>query len=75
MVYVIDRIEGGIAVCESLETEDNLEIPVADLPKEAKEGDVIRKGCRGYAIDAALTKRRKEQLSDRLNRLFNKSGK
>ena len=72
MVYVIDRIESGIAICESLETEANLEVAVDDLPHGAKEGDVIRKVEGNYIIDSELTRQRKTELSTRLNRLFKK---
>jgi len=72
MVYIIDRIENGIAVCESLETGGKLEVEAKDLPKRAKEGDTIRDDGGTYLIDAALTKQRKSELSDRLDRLFKK---
>ena len=72
MTYIIDRIESGIAVCESLENGEKLEIAISNLPKEAKESDAIRESGDGYIIDAALTSQRMADLSKRLNRLFNK---
>jgi hypothetical protein len=72
MVYTIDRVDSGIAVCENLETGKSIEIAMTSLPKGAKEGDVIRKDGDGYIIDSALTEQRKTELSDRLDRLFKK---
>jgi len=72
MTYVIDRIEGGIAICERLGVGENIEIEVSSLPKKAKEGSVIIKTDNGFAVDVDATMRRKTELSDRLNRLFDK---
>ncbi|MCL2376817.1 MAG: DUF3006 domain-containing protein [Defluviitaleaceae bacterium] len=74
MIYVIDRIENGIGVCECLETGAKLEISRAHLPKGAKEGDVIRRlHENSFAIDIELTKKRRDSMSDRMNRLFEKN--
>jgi len=70
MLYVIDRFEGAIAVCESLESGEKLQIMVRNLLSSASEGDVIRKAANGYIIDADATCQRKAELSDRLNRLY-----
>jgi len=72
MTYVIDRIEGGIAICERLGGSENIEIEVSSLPKKANEGSVIVKTDDGFAVDVDATERRKAEMSDRLNRLFDK---
>jgi hypothetical protein len=72
MVYIIDRIENSIAVCESMNDGNNIEIAVALLPKEAKEGDAIRKEGSRFTIDSALTNRRMADLTIKLDRLFSK---
>jgi len=72
MVYVVDRIEEGVAVCENLETGEKLELDAQKFLNGAKEGDVIRHGADGYVIDTDFTKQRKAELADRLNRLFEK---
>ena len=72
MLYIIDRIENGIAVCECKETGERLEIEVKVLPAKAKEGDIIKKDNDSYILDLSLTKKRKAELTDRLNRLFQK---
>lgn len=50
-VLVIDRIEGDIAVCENRKTRKMRNIPLADLPKEAKEGSVLKWQNDKYELD------------------------
>ena len=45
-MLVIDRIEGGAAVCEG-EDRAMREIPLDLLPQGAAEGDVLREGPEG----------------------------
>ena len=71
--YAVDRIEGGMALCECLETGIRLTVDIAHLPPEVKEGDVIRQEGDGFILDKSQTERRRKQLRDRLNGLFDKS--
>jgi len=64
--YVIDRIEGEIAMCECLETGENIEITP---PDGAREGDVICFVDGTYEIDHDETKKRHAVLNARLQRL------
>ena len=70
MMYAIDRIEGGIAVCENLSGGDTFNINTKALPHDAKEGDIVKKIGDTYVIDRALTEERKAALNNRMNRLF-----
>jgi hypothetical protein len=72
MVYIIDRIENGIAVCECMESGSMLEIAIANLPKGVSEGDAIRGDDGSYILDSAMTKQRKTEMANRLDRLFKK---
>ena len=75
MIYVIDRIENGIAACECLETGFVLEINQKNLPKSAREGDVIRRQDKNlFVVDVELTKKRRDSMTDRVNRLFGRGG-
>ena len=73
MHYIIDRIESGIAVCNCMATGEDIEIPASELPPRSKEGDVLAKNDDGYVYDAELTAQRRANLTDRMNRLFNRS--
>jgi len=74
MHYIIDRIESGIAVCNCMATGEDIEVPLSELPPRTKEGNVIKKTDSGYVYDAALTKKRRTDLTARMNRLFASSG-
>ncbi len=70
MYISIDRIVNGIAVCER---EDLLtfEVPVAELPNEAKEGSVLIIDENGnYVIDNEEENRRRQRILDLQSRLF-----
>ena len=71
--YAVDRIEGGIALCECIETGIRLTVDIAHLPPGTKEGDIILQDGDGFTLDKAQTEDRQKQLSDRLNRLFDKN--
>lgn len=60
--YCIDRLEEGFAVCE---TPDNRmeNIPLEELPPDAAEGDLLRRGQQGrWEIDYEATQARREAI-------------
>ena len=68
---IIDRFEGGFAICEELadgkpKKKKDIHyygIELNDLPEGAKEGDVLAIGDDGaLKIDAAETKKRREMM-------------
>ena len=63
MKWIIDRIEGDIAVCEA--DDAMLNIPLCALPDNVKENDVI-----SVDIDSDETKARKENINKLMNNLF-----
>lgn len=61
---VIDRLEGGLAVCEI--SEGNFaDIPVSALPEGVEEGDVIN-----IYVNEAETEKRKKNINSLMNTLF-----
>ena len=60
---VIDRIEGDFAVCE-MQDGTMSDIPLFDLPAEAKEGSVILQSDGKWIVD----KQEEEQRRDRIRR-------
>lgn len=50
-VLVIDRIEGNLAVCENRKNGKMKNIPLEELPKGAKEGNVLKWNKNQYEID------------------------
>ena len=69
MKITIDRFEGEYAVCE-VETGKFIDVPKADIPKGAKEGDILSKADNGYRIEKAETEAKKDEIKKRMNRLF-----
>ena len=67
---IIDRFEGGYAICEEMADKPKKKkdlhfygIVLNELPEGAKEGDVLVIGDDGaLKIDAAATKARREKI-------------
>jgi len=59
--YIIDRFEGGFAVCEDMESLAIINLSRADIPA-AKPGDVLVRKDGGFEIDRALTEARKTRI-------------
>ncbi len=69
MKYWIDRFEGEYAVLED-ESRNIHSLLKKEIPKEAKEGDLLIKIEEGYVVDKETTAKRKKEIKDRMNRLF-----
>lgn len=69
MKIVIDRFEGNYAVCET-EEKKFVDIPKSDIPKGAKEGDILTKTDKGYNIEKVETEEKREAIKNRMNSLF-----
>lgn len=67
--YIIDRIEGSLAVCEA-EDKTMRNVPLADLPEGASEGDCLI--CEGeiWAHDPARKSARKACIDSLAAKLF-----
>lgn len=67
MTIIVDRFEDDLAV---IEYEDKtFSLPRALLPKEAKEGDVLRLNIE---IDHTATADRRRRIAEKEDRLFRK---
>ena len=69
LTLVIDRIEGGLAVCEAPDRTMR-EISRTDLPAEAKEGDRLRREGNRWIVDTKASEAGKSALRERMNRLW-----
>jgi len=69
-MYIVDRIEDGIAVLECCETETELEVKKSALPKGIREGDVVKLIDGVYTIDREATEKLRNDMRTRLDRLF-----
>ena len=66
---VVDRIEGGFAVCET-DIGQRL-LPLAELPGGVREGDVLAETeAGGWFVDRLATQSRREAARRRVGILF-----
>ena len=70
--YILDRIEGMIAVLLTQDGCMRLEIPAADLPAGSREGSVLRLCGTVWTADAAAEAERRNSLENRLAKLLEK---
>ncbi|MCL2461373.1 MAG: DUF3006 domain-containing protein [Defluviitaleaceae bacterium] len=70
--YVIDRFEGGYAVCEDVETLETINLRKKELPPGAKDGDVIVRKDNVLLIDREQTEERKAKIKDLFEELKRK---
>ncbi len=68
--WIVDRIEENIAVCED-EQGNMHSLPVDRLPEDIREGDCLVQQEDGYHIDRQLTQRRRQEMLDLQNSLWN----
>ena len=66
--YVIDRLEGDIAVCEN-DQREQMEIEVARLPNGAREGSTIIIGNDGLVslVDGSV---RESRIADKMKTVW-----
>ncbi|NNJ31305.1 DUF3006 domain-containing protein [Lacrimispora defluvii] len=69
MQYIIDRIEQEIAICEE-ESGAMVKLPLKELPKGSREGDVLFKINGVFQFDGEETNRRRQKMREKLNRLI-----
>lgn len=68
-IYVIDRIEEGIAVLVR-DSGEKMEVSLSSLPSGAHEGSCLRPCECGFALDEGEEAMRKRRIERKLNALF-----
>lgn len=69
MQLVIDRFEGGFAVCED-EKRKMVNIERSRLPSSAREGDVLTVDGDKLRIDPEKTKEREKKIKNMMKNLW-----
>ena len=67
--YVIDRVEGEIAVLVGDDGKKH-DVPCSSLPKGAREGSCLRGSKNTFLLDEVETTRRKQRIESKLQALF-----
>ena len=65
----VDRLEGEFAICID-DDEKTHKINIKKLPKEVKEGDVLKVLKNGYELDEKETKKRREEIFSLQEEIF-----
>ena len=66
--YIVDRIEGDIAVLEDLSTKKIKNVSIDKLPK-VKEGDALKYENKEYTLDNETKSKREEDIKAKFERL------
>ena len=69
MKYIIDRLEEGLAICET-EARERITVPVSHLPENVKEGDVLQAQDGLFSLDTEETDKRRKEMKKKLMDLF-----
>lgn len=73
ILFSIDRFEGKFAVCENLSTNEFCNILKKDLPKNCKEGSIIKYENNKYILDEESTKSKQDDVKSIVKNLFNRN--
>lgn len=71
-IFSIDRFEENIAVCENLDSGEFFNIPISSLPKNIKEGSIIKYENGKYILDIKTTENKKQEVKNLVDNLFKK---
>ena len=69
MKFVIDRIENNIAVLENIENNEIINVDINELPKKAKEKDVIFYYGNEYILDNFEKEERIRKIEEKMKKL------
>ena len=69
MIYTVDRIEEGLAVCED-EQKQMHTFPLSQLPEGTSEGDVLIYEEGHFLLDEAAKEQRAKRIREKMRRLW-----
>jgi maltodextrin utilization protein YvdJ len=67
----IDRFEGEYAVCENRQTNEMINIKKEDLPKNVKEGTILKFENNKYIIDEKEQENVEQRIKQKMDKLWN----
>lgn len=69
--FTVDRFEGNMAVLENRETGEMINVHKNELPKDAKEGSVLKINENKYELDIEEQKQTEERIKNKMDKLWN----
>lgn len=68
-LYTLDRFEGNFAVLENRNTKKMTDIPISNIPANAKEGDILRLSNGSYVVDHEETNNVSNKIRQKMDNL------
>ena len=68
-MYTLDRFEGNFAVLEDRNSKRMLDIPISNIPSNAKEGDILKLSNGSYIVDHEETKIVSDRIKQKMDNL------
>ena len=68
-LYVLDRIEGNVALLEDQDTGRIIPFPLDQLPASLREGDCLTQENGVFQVDSERTRQRREAALQKLKKL------
>ena len=72
MKYVVDMVERDVVVLEDLEGK-RIEISRGEIDFEISDGDVLKEEKGKFVLDKETTKKRRDDISSKFNKLKKKN--
>ena len=68
--FSLDRFEENRAILENRKTNEMIEVDRNRIPKDAKEGDILKFIDNEFKIDMELTNQKSEEIKEKINKIW-----
>lgn len=68
-MFTLDRFEGNFAVLENRNTKEMTDIPISNIPSNAKEGDILKLSNGSYIVDYEETRTVSDKIREKMDNL------
>ena len=68
-IYAIDRIEGDIAILESIITKEKIEVNIKELPNNINEGNILECVNNNYKLSISKENERRQAILEKFKKL------
>lgn len=68
-MYTLDRFAGNFAILENRGTKKMTDIPISNIPSNAKEGDILKLSNGSYVINYEETSIVSDRIRDKMDNL------
>lgn len=68
--FSLDRFEENRAILENRKTNEMIEVYRNRIPKDAKEGDILKFIDNEFKIDMELTNQKSEEIKEKMNKIW-----